>query len=47
MNQLVPPELPVNKPPTKQYMERLMALAACVAEDGLVTHQWEVRPLIL
>jgi hypothetical protein len=26
-------------------MERLMALAAYVAEDDLVGHQWEERPL--
>ena len=25
----------------------LMALAAYVAEDGLVDHQWEERPLVL
>jgi len=24
-----------------------MALAAYVAEDGLVSHQWEQRPLVL
>jgi hypothetical protein len=24
-----------------------MALAAYVAEDGLVDHQWEERPLVL
>jgi hypothetical protein len=24
-----------------------MALAAYVAEDGLVSHQWEERPLVL
>ena len=28
-------------------MERFMALAAYVAEDGLVGHQWEKRPLVL
>jgi hypothetical protein len=28
-------------------MEGLMALAAYVAEDGLVGHQWEERPLAL
>ena len=26
------------------HMERPMALAMYVAEDGLVGHQWEVRP---
>jgi hypothetical protein len=25
----------------------LMSLAACVAEDSLVGHQWEERPLVL
>jgi hypothetical protein len=25
----------------------LMAPAACVAEDGLVNHHWEERPLVL
>ena len=28
-------------------MEGHMALAAYVAEDGLVGHQWEERPLVL
>jgi hypothetical protein len=28
-------------------MMGFMALAACVAEDGLVVHQWEERPLVL
>ena len=28
-------------------MVGLMALAAYVAEDGLVGHQWEERPLVL
>ena len=27
------------------HMEGPMALAACVAEDDLVGHQWEERPL--
>ena len=27
------------------HMERPMTLATCVAEDGLVGHQWEERPL--
>ena len=32
--------------PTKEYTRRLpMALATYVAEDGLVGHQWEERPL--
>jgi hypothetical protein len=25
----------------------LLSLAACVAEDGLVGHHWEERPLVL
>jgi hypothetical protein len=28
-------------------MERLMAPATYVAEDGLVDYQWEERPLVL
>jgi hypothetical protein len=28
-------------------MVRLIAFAAYVAEDGLVGHQWEERPLVL
>ena len=28
-------------------MVELEALAAYVAEDGLVSHQWEERPLVL
>ena len=47
MNQPVPSELPGSKPPTKVYMEGLMAPAAHVAEDGLVGHQWEKRPFVL
>jgi hypothetical protein len=34
------------KPPIK-HMVRLMSLAAYVAEDILVGHQWEERPLVL
>ena len=33
-----PPELPGTKPPTKETMMGLMALAAYLAEDGLVGH---------
>ena len=44
MDPPVPPELPGTKPPTK---EGPMSLAAHVAEDGLVGHQWEERPLVL
>ena len=29
------------------HMERPMVLATYVAEDGLVGHQWEERPLVL
>jgi hypothetical protein len=43
----VPPELPGTKPPIKEHMVGLMALAAYVAEDGLVGYQWEERPLVL
>ena len=39
-----PPELPGTKPPTKEYT---WLPAAYVAEDGLVRHQWEERPLVL
>jgi hypothetical protein len=28
-------------------MVELMALAAYIAEDGLVGHQWEERPLVM
>jgi hypothetical protein len=47
MNLQVPPELPGTKLPIRENMVGLMALAACVAEDGLVGHQWEERPLVL
>jgi hypothetical protein len=30
---------------TNQYPTELMSLAAYVAEDGLVGHHWEERPL--
>jgi hypothetical protein len=36
-----------NHQPKKYYMVGLTALAAYVAEDGLVCHQWEERPLVL
>jgi hypothetical protein len=35
-----PSELPGTKPSTRLHMERPMALATHVAEDGLVGHQW-------
>ena len=39
MNQPVPPKLPGTKPPHKENtQEGLMAVAAYVAEDGLVGH---------
>jgi hypothetical protein len=48
MNQPVPPELPGTKPPTKEYTWwDPMALASYVADNGLVRHQWEERPLVL
>ena len=40
-------ELPETKPPTKENTEGPMALAAYVAEDGLIWHQWEGGPLVL
>jgi hypothetical protein len=48
INQPDSSELPGTKPPTKRvHMEGPMALAAYVAEDGLVRHQWEERLLLL
>jgi hypothetical protein len=38
----VPPQLPGTKPPIKENTGwGLMTLAAYVADDGLVDHQWE------
>jgi hypothetical protein len=31
----------------KPVLPRAMSLVAYVAEDGLVGHQWEERPLVL
>ena len=31
----------------RKHMVELVALAIFVAEDGLVGHQWEERPLVL
>ena len=31
----------------RKHMVGLITLAAYVAEDGLVFHQWEERPLVL
>ena len=48
MNQPDSPELPGNKPPTKEYIWRgSMAPVAYIVEDGLVEHQWEKRSLVL
>jgi hypothetical protein len=48
MNQPVSPELPGTKFTNQRvHIEGLMAPAAYVAEDGLVGHQWEERPLVL
>ena len=44
---LQPPDLPGTKPRTRVHMEGPMAPATYVAEDGLVRHQWEERPLVL
>ena len=42
-----PPELPGLNHQSKKHMVEHMALAAYVAEDGLVGHQSEERPLVL
>jgi hypothetical protein len=47
INQPDPTELPETKPPTRVHMEGPMAPATHVAEDSLVRHQWEDRPLVL
>jgi hypothetical protein len=44
INQPEPTDLPGTKPPT---MKGHMAPAANAAEDSLVRHQWEERPLVL
>ena len=31
----------------RKHMVELMALGAYIAEDGLVGHQWEEKPLVL
>jgi hypothetical protein len=48
-NHTPPPEFPGTKPATKVYtnMEGPMAPATYEAEDDLVGHQWEERPLVL
>ena len=45
MNQPLPPVLPGTKPPTKGYTWKDSAPAAYVAEEDLVGHHWEERPL--
>jgi hypothetical protein len=43
-----PPRAPWDKTThQRKHMVGLMALAAYVAEDGLVSHQWEERTLVL
>jgi hypothetical protein len=34
-------------PPTPTPTPRAVSLVACIAEDGLVGHQWEEKPLVL
>ena len=43
----LPPELPGSKHQPKVHIEGLIAPSAYVAEDGLIWHQWEEKPLIL
>jgi hypothetical protein len=51
MNEPVTPELPGTKPPIKEntWWDSWLFLLDIfyVAEDGLVGHQWEERPLVL
>jgi hypothetical protein len=47
MNQPVPTELPMTKPPNTVHMELPMALAEYVAEYGLVEHQCEEKSFVL
>ena len=44
MNLPVYPELLGTKPPIKENMVGLVVLAAYIAENGLLGHQWEERP---
>jgi hypothetical protein len=46
MNQRVPPELPGTKLSSKEYTWRDSRVKPHTAEDGLVSHQWEKRPLV-
>jgi hypothetical protein len=41
------PQLPGTKPSTRVHMGEPMSLGAYVAEDVLVGHQWQERPLVL
>jgi hypothetical protein len=48
MSQQVPPRAPRDKTTNQRvHVEGPMAPAAYVAENGLVGHQWEERPLVL
>jgi hypothetical protein len=47
INQPDPPEFSGTQPLTRIHMERPMAPAAFVAEDGLIGHQREERLLAL
>jgi hypothetical protein len=48
MNQPVPPGAPRNLTTNQRvHMVGLMAPATYVAEDALISHQWEERPLVL
>ena len=40
------PELPGTKLPIRVHMEVPMVPAIYIAEDGLIWHQWEERPLV-
>jgi hypothetical protein len=44
MNQPVPQELPGTKPPTKEIHSGTHVSSQYVAEDDLVSHQWEEKP---
>jgi len=47
INQPEPPELPGTKTPAKESTWGDPWLQPYVAEDGLVGHQWEKKPLVL
>jgi hypothetical protein len=42
---ILPPKLQGTKPPTKE-LDGFMAPTTYVAEDELIWHQWEGRPLV-